>query len=474
MNTGFGHLSDVRISKTELKKLQVNMIRSHAAGVGEPLAKEVVRAMMLLRANALAKAYSGIKLKTLETLVDMVNRDICPLVPELGSIGASGDLAPLSHIALVLIGEGEAFYKNIRMLGKEALSRSGIKPITLEFKEGLSLINGTQAISAIGALAICDAENLLKHANLVGAMTLEVLHGKPQAFSENVGRARLHTGQSICARHILRLIKDSEIVSDCTKYDIQDAYSLRCIPQVHGAILDTIKYAKGIIETEINSATDNPLVFPSSKGNTAEVISCGNFHAQPVAFAMDFLSISLAVLGSISERRIERLNNPNLSYGLPAFLTPNPGLNSGFMIPQYTAAALVSENKTLATPASIDSIPVSANKEDHVSMGMGAARKTNRILRNLERILAIELMCAAQALDICGINPGIGIRIAHEMVRKLVPKLEEDRVLSPDIEKLTELIRSEEIIHRVEDQVGELSLQCDGYPRYPESGGKRK
>lgn len=474
LNTGFGHLSDVRISDTELKKLQVNMIRSHAAGVGEPLAKEVVRAMMLLRANALAKAYSGIKLETLDTLIEMINQDICPFVPEIGSIGASGDLVPLSHIALVLIGEGEAFYENNRMPGKEALSRAGIKPITLEFKEGLSLVNGTQAISAIGALAICDAENLLKHANLVSAMTLEALHGKTQAFSENVGMARLHPGQSICAGHILKLINGSEMVDDHAKYGIQDAYSLRCIPQVHGAILDTIKYAKAVVETEINSATDNPLVFPSPQGDTAEIISCGNFHAQPVAFAMDYLSISLAVLGSISERRIERLNNPNLSFGLPAFLSPDAGINSGFMIPQYTAAALVSENKTLATPASVDSIPVSANKEDHVSMGMGAARKTNRIIRNLERILAIELMCAAQALDIRCSNPGTGSRIVHGIVRKYIPKLEEDRTFYADIEKLTNLIRSGEIIHKVEEQVGELALQCDIHPQYPGNSGKRR
>jgi len=459
LTTGFGELSEVRIPEKQLKMLQRNLVRSHAAGVGKPLGIDVVRAMILLRANALAKGYSGIKLKTLETLIEMVNRGVHPVVPESGSVGASGDLIPLAHVALVLIGEGEAFYNHRRMSGRDAMRHAGIKPIILDSKEGVALINGTQAMTALGALTVWDAANLIKHANLAGAMSLEALCGTTAAFDERVGQVRAHPGQSVCAEHVRRLTRNSAILQDCQSQSVQDAYSLRCMPQVHGATLDTISYVQKVVETEVNSATDNPLLFFAAGDNSQpDVISCGNFHGQPVALALDFLAIALAELGSISERRVERLNNPSLSAGLPAFLTKNSGLNSGFMIPQYTAASLVSENKILASPASVDSIPLSANKEDHVSMGMNAARKAWQILRNVECVLAIELLCASQGLEFRDLKPGDGTEAAYKVIRQHVPKLEEDRPLYSDIARMTELVRSGEILAHVEDGVGKLSI----------------
>jgi histidine ammonia-lyase len=458
ITTGFGELSEVYIQRGQCKNLQRNLIRSHSAGVGKPLNTDVTMAMMLLRANALAKGYSGIKLKTLETLIEMINLGVCPVVPELGSVGASGDLVPLAHMSLVLIGEGEAFYDNQRISGKLAMQKCGLKPIVLDSKEGLALVNGTQATTAVGALAVWDAMNLVKHADLAGGMSLEALCGTIAAFDERVSQTRLHSGQSICAEHIRRITKNSGLLGNGKKKIVQDAYSLRCLPQVHGAILDTINYVIKIIETEINSATDNPLIFGKADNKGVDAISCGNFHGHPVALALDFLAIALAGLGSMSERRVERLNNPNLSRGLPAFLTRNPGLNSGYMIPQYTAAALVAENKILASPASVDSIPLSANKEDHVPMAMGAARKATQIIRNLEFILAIEYLCVSQALDLRDLKSGAGTAAAHEIIRKYIPTLEEDESSSSSINKITELIQTGEIMTHVEREIGTLTV----------------
>ena len=448
ITTGFGMFSDVLISKEDAKKLQRNLIMSHATGVGEPLPNEVVRGILLLRANALAKGFSGIRLSTLETLLAVLNEGIVPVVPEKGSLGASGDLAPLSHMVLVLIGEGEAFYKGRRMNGREALALAGIEPVILEGKEGLALINGTQVMTAVAALAVWDAEILWESANITAALTLEALEGILDAFDPKIHAARPHSGQMDVAQQIRLLTTGSTFVAGKQRLRVQDAYALRCIAQVHGPSGDAITYVKKVVEIEMNSATDNPLIFPEE----GQVLSGGNFHGQPVALAMDFLGIAVAELANISERRLERLVNPNLS-GLPAFLTPDGGLNSGFMIVQYSAASLVSENKILAHPASVDSIPSSANQEDHVSMGTIAARKARSILENAVHVVAMELLAACQGVDLRKgtqhLQLGQGSEGAYHLVRSKVSMLKEDRVMYPDIQVAKELVSSGKLVAAV-------------------------
>ncbi len=437
VNTGLGKLADKRISYEDIKRLQLNLIRSHAAGIGEPLSEPETRAILLLRANVLAMGYSGVRPVVVETLIEMLNRSVHPVIPCRGSVGASGDLAPLAHLALVLVGEGEAIYKGERMPGGEAMSKAGISVLELEAKEGLSLVNGTQVILALGLLSLISAERLLDAADVAGALTLEALKGTPVAFDRRVQELRPYPGQILVAERIRRMLEGSEIRRSHLECDrVQDPYSLRCIPQVHGAIRDSVGFGRKTLETEINSVTDNPIVFPDD----GDIISAGNFHGQPIALALDFMAIAMAELGSISERRIERLVSPE--YGdLPPFLTKNPGLNSGFMVAQVSAAALASENKVLSHPASVDSIPTSGNKEDHVSMGMGAALKLKDIIRNVEWILAIELLAASQGIDLLSpLTPGIGTRRAYELIRGEVPVVEEDRVISKDIEKVGGMI----------------------------------
>jgi histidine ammonia-lyase len=454
VTTGFGALSDVAISTKDTRRLQENILMSHAAGVGAPLDPEIVRGAMALRVNDFARGHSGIRRETAQQLIDLLNGGVVPVVPEKGSVGASGDLAPLAHLALVLIGRGEAIHAGRRMSGAEALAAVGLQPLQLESAEGLALVNGTQVMTAIGALAVHDAGRLSKLTDIAAAMSLEVLMGSRTEFNPRIHAVRPHPGQAAAAANMERMTRNSEIISshrDCSR--IQDAYTLRCSPQVHGATKDTLGHCRRVVETEMNSATGNPLVFADSE----EFLLGGNFHGQPVAFAMDFLGIAVAELANISERRIERLVNPNLS-GLPAFLVSDGGLNSGFMIAQYTAAALVSENKVLAHPASVDSIPTSANKEDHVSMGTIAARKCREIAGNTENVIAIELLCAAQALDLfTNLRPGEGTRAAYEVIRGSLPHLEVDRVLSPDIDAMRALMRSGAILEAVERRVGPLA-----------------
>ena len=453
VNTGFGNLASVSIGPEDLAKLQVNLIRSHSAGVGQPFSIEVVRGMMLLRANALAKGYSGIRFETLVTLIGMLNAGVTPVVPQKGSVGSSGDLAPLAHMVLVLIGEGEAFYKGERMDGLQALKKAGLAPVTLQAKEGVALINGTQPMTSVGALTVYDAMNTVKDAMIAASLSLEALRGTRAALDKRIHDIRPHEGQTDVATAMRTLLLDSEINqshAECGK--VQDAYSLRCAPQVIGASLDAIRYVQSVLETEVNSATDNPLVFT----NDATVVSGGNFHGQPVALAMDFLGIALSELANISERRINRLVNPHLS-GLPAFLTTEGGLESGMMIAQYTAAALVSENKILAHPASVDSIPTSADQEDHVSMGTIAARKASIILGNVKNVIAIEYMCATQGLDLLApLKASKPLETAKSAIRRVVPKLEDDRVLSPDIEKIRSLMNDGEIVTFTEKISGSL------------------
>ncbi|WDN89199.1 histidine ammonia-lyase [Desulfosarcina sp. BuS5] len=454
ITTGFGALSDVRISRLDTRKLQKNILMSHACGVGNPFDEEIVRAVLALRIKDLARGNSGIRLETVNFLVEILNRGVCPLIPEKGSVGASGDLAPLAHLGLVLIGLGEARYKNCSMSGKEALRLCGLSPLSLEAGEGLALLNGTQVMTGIGGLTVYDSLRLAKIIDIAAAMSLEVLLGSRTEFDARIHKLRPHPGQITAAGNMDRIIHDSEIISshkDCGR--IQDAYTLRCSPQVHGASRDAIEYAMKTIETEINSSTNNPLIFPES----GDFLLGGNFHGQPVALAMDFLGIAVSELANISERRIERLVNPKLS-GLPAFLVNDGGLNSGFMIAQYTAAALVSENKVLSHPASVDSIPTSANKEDHVSMGTIAARKCREIVKNAEHVVAIELLCGAQAMDLfTNIKPGKGTMAAYRAIRSTVKHLDNDRILYKDIEALKQLIQNEKILEAVEAEVGAIA-----------------
>ena len=453
VTTGFGALSDVAISSKDTRKLQENILRSHAAGVGCPLDEETVRAVMALRIKDLARGHSGIRLETARALVALLNEGIFPVVPEKGSVGASGDLAPLAHLSLVLMGEGEATYRGERMPGAEILKRCKLRPVRLEAAEGLALVNGTQVMTAIGALAVYDAVQLSKLTDLAAAMSLEVLMGSRTEFNTRIHRVRPHPGQGLAADNMDRIVQDSEIITshqDC--FRIQDAYTLRCSPQVHGASKDAISYVKNVIEVEMNSSTNNPLIFAEEE----DFLLGGNFHGQPVGLALDFLAIAMSELANISERRIERLVNPQLS-GLPAFLVKDGGLNSGYMLAQYTAASLVSENKVLSHPASVDSIPTSANKEDHVSMGTIAARKCREVVENTEAVIAIELLCVAQALDLfTNLKPGRGTLAAYETIRKTVDHLETDRIIAEDIRRMRLLMRSGKLLDAVEKNVGAL------------------
>lgn len=437
VTTGVGELRTVFISAEDSRTLQENILRSHAAGVGPHLAEDVVRALLLLRINSFCQGHSGVGLETVRHLVQFLNKGLHPAVPAQGSVGASGDLAPLAHLALPLIGEGEAYVLGELLPGDEALKRIGLKPLQLSPKEGLALINGTQAMTAIGALACTDGEMTALWADAAASLTMEALQANITAFDARIHRLRPFPGQQHTAARVRAFTEGSRRLQGADADTVQDAYSLRCIPQVHGAVWDVLAHVRERLETEANAVTDNPLLFPDDDA----VLSGGNFHGQPIAMAMDYLSIGLSELANISERRIERMVNPYLS-GLPPFLIESSGLNSGYMIAQYTAAALVSENKSLAHPASVDSIPTSANQEDHVSMGTIAARKAGAILENVNRVLAIELLCAAQAVDLSGGPEGLGSRTAalYDMVREAVPFLDQDRMTSKDIESVHRLL----------------------------------
>lgn len=443
LTTGFGKFSDTYISYEDTKLLQLNLIRSHSCGIGAPFPEEVVRAILLLRINALCLGYSGIRLEVIQLMVDMLNQNVVPVIPEKGSLGASGDLAPLSHMVLVLIGEGEAYYEGERMQGGSAMVKAGLTPIVLEAKEGLALINGTQVMTAVGTIACWDAMNLANWADCAAALSCEALLAVRDAFDPETHAIRPHKGQQQAASNIRHLTIGSKLMTNQGELRVQDAYSLRCAPQVHGASRDAFAYIAGKLEIEINSATDNPLIFADEE----RVISGGNFHGQPIALAMDHLSISAAELANIAERRIERLVNPYLNEGLPPFLTKNGGLQSGFMIAQYTAAAVVSENKSLSHPASVDSIPSSGNQEDHVSMGTIGARKAKQIIDNAYSVLAIELLSGAQAIDFR--DPqllGKGTNWLYHRCREQVAFIEEDRVLSHDIEKIAKWMKSADVL----------------------------
>jgi histidine ammonia-lyase len=439
VTTGFGNFADVVIPRERLRELQLNLVRSHAAGVGEPLQAEETRALMLLRANVLAKGFSGVRPQTLELLIGLLNAQVNPLIPSQGSVGASGDLAPLAHLALTLVGEGSCVIGGQPQPSRDALRAAGLTPVLLEAKEGLALINGTQLMAALTALALAEAWRLARTADVTGALTLDALKGTDVAFDPRIHAARPHPGQGASARNLRLLLRGSAIRDshrDCGK--VQDAYSLRCIPQVHGAVRDALAFVTQVVNVEINAATDNPMVF----ADTGELLSGGNFHGEPVALAADVLAIAVAELGAIAERRIERLVNPQLS-DLPAFLTRQGGLHSGLMLAQVTAAALASENKTLAHPASVDSIPTSANKEDHVSMGVTAARKAARAVANTRRILGIEAIAAAQALEFHRpLTTAPPLVAAYDRLRSRIPALEADRVLAPDIEEAAEMVRA--------------------------------
>jgi histidine ammonia-lyase len=444
VNTGFGKLADVRVPPDKLLTLQTNLVRSHAGGVGNPLAEGEARAMLLLRANVLAKGFSGNRPELVDLLVAMLNSGVTPVIPEKGSVGASGDLAPLAHLALVVIGEGEAFYKGERLAGGEALTRAGLKPLELAAKEGLALLNGTQAMTAVGALAVARAQRLARLADLAGAMSLEALMGTPAAFDERIHQARPHRGQIASAEHLMRLLAGSEIRESHRTGDtrVQDAYCLRCMPQVHGAVRGVLDHVTGLLTIEAGSATDNPLVFPGAAELADGVLSGGNFHGAPLAYAFDYAAVALTDLASITERRIDRLLNPDINEGLPAFLAGNPGLSSGFMMAQIVSAALINECQVLATPSSTGSIPTDGGKEDHVSMGMTGALKLRQIVENVERVVGIELMCAAQALEFRRpLKSSSAVEGAYAAVRAVVARLGEDRVLSGDMEAMARAVR---------------------------------
>ena len=455
VNTGFGRFVSAHIPDELAEELQVRLLRSHACGVGDPYPDSIVRAALLLRANTLAKGYSGARIETVELLVECLNRGVLPVVPARGSVGASGDLAPLAHLALPLIGEGEAWVDGDRLDGAAALRRVGLEPIRLASKEGLSLVNGTQFMAAMTALGVVRARRLARTADLACALSLEALQGSRSSFQPAVHATRPLKGQRDAAANIWRALDGSAIIEShrwCDK--VQDAYSLRCAPQVHGACRDLLDYVEATVGVELNAATDNPLVLLEE----GEIVSNGNFHGQPLAFALDVLAMAVAELANISERRIERLVNPSLSDGLPPFLVTEGGLNSGFMIPQYVAASLVSENKSLCHPASVDSIPTSAGQEDHVSMGNAAALKAWQVLANSERALAIELLAAAQAVEfLAPLEPGVGARATHDFVRSLSPRLRDDRPLGADIEAVAAAVRDGTLVAAVEAEAGELA-----------------
>lgn len=456
VNTGFGAFSSVVISKGDIVQLQKNLIRSHSAGVGAPFTIAETRAIMLLRANALVRGHSGIRLVVIEKILEFLNEDIIPVIPQQGSVGASGDLAPLSHLALALIGEGHVWENEKRVSAVEILKKKGVQPLELAAKEGLSLINGCQVMTAVGLLNAMEAQRLIWMTDLAGAMSLEALRGSRSAFDPLIAATRAHPGEAKTARNMLKLLSSKSEISEshenCNR--VQDAYSLRCMPAVHGAAKDALGRTIDTLQIEANSSTDNPLVFAEEN----KVLSCGNFHGEPVAFALDFLGIAMSAMASISECRIEKLINPSMS-DLPAFLAPNGGLNSGLMIVQVAAASLVSENKILSHPASVDSIPTSADKEDHVSMGTIAARKLGQIVKNAENIVAMELLCASQALDILKpLKPTGAVAAAYGVIRTQVPFAEEDRVFSEDISKIKDMIRDEKLTDAITQSVG--ALEC--------------
>ncbi len=453
VNTGFGHLKDVRIPHDQLEALQLNLIRSHCAGVGPALPPEATRALMLLRAHVLARGHSGVRPRVIETLLDLLNADLLPIVPEQGSVGASGDLAPLSHLALGLIGEGEVRLRGARMPAADALSRVGVEPLRLQPKEGLALVNGTQMILAVGTLALLEAEALATAADVAGACTLEALKGSHHPFDPRLQALRPHPGQAAAAANLRLLLQASEINKShegCGR--VQDAYSLRCMPQVHGAAREGIGFAHALLETEVNAVTDNPILFPDD----GDLVSGGNFHGETPSLALDVLAIAAAEIASISERRLERLMNPAFS-GLPAFLTKSPGINSGLMMAQVTAASLVSENKVLCHPATVDSIPTEAGQEDHVSMGPIAARKARAVVGHARTVVAIETLAACQALDLLRpLRAGLGVEAAHRAVRQTVPFMEADRVLANDIVAVEGLLRDGSLRAAVESACGPL------------------
>jgi histidine ammonia-lyase len=453
ITTGVGKLSDVRIVGDQIRELQVNLVRSHAFGVGDPLSVAETRAMMLLRANSLAKGYSGVRAIVIDTLCEMLNRGVTPFVPSQGSVGASGDLAPLAHLALALIGEGECVdAAGARIPSADALKQAQVKPLILEAKETISLINGTQGMLAVGTLALLAAETLVDSADVLGGLSCDALKGTDAAFDERIHQARPHSGQIKTAANLRKMLESSQIREshrECGR--VQDAYSLRCIPQVHGAVRDTLGHCRQVFETEANSAVDNPLVFiTNADSSEGDVISGGNFHGEPLAFALDFLAIALSALAGISERRIERLVNPALSEGLPPFLAHGAGLNSGFMMAQVTAAALVGENKVLAHPASVDSITTSGNKEDYVSMGMTAANKLKRVVQNTQNVLAIEAMAVAQAIDfLAPLKTSQRGQAAHAAIRAVCPTLDKDRVMYKDLARIADLIASGKVAEAI-------------------------
>lgn len=454
VNTGFGAFSSVKISSKDIIQLQKNLIRSHSSGVGEPFTHEQTRAIMMLRANALSRGHSGIRPAVIDKILEFLNHDILPVIPQQGSVGASGDLAPLSHLALALIGEGEVWEGDKVVATGDKLKKLGVQPLELQAKEGLSLINGCQVMTAVGMLALYESRRLIWMMDLAGAMTLEALKGSRSAFDPLIFQTRPHPGEAKTARNILKLLgATSEIAEShagCGR--VQDAYSLRCMPAVHGAAKDALRYGQRVLEVEANSSTDNPLVF----SDAGKILSCGNFHGEPVAFALDFMGIAMSALASISECRIEKLINPAMS-DLPAFLAPQGGLNSGHMIVQVAAASLVSENKILAHPASVDSIPTSADKEDHVSMGTIAARKFGKIVQNAENIVAMELLSATQALDMLKpLRPSATVIKALERIRENVPFAEEDRVFAKDIHVIRDLIRDGSLSEVISSNAGEL------------------
>jgi histidine ammonia-lyase len=440
VNTGFGKLSDVRIEPSQLRELQLNLVRSHSCGLGAPLSEAEARTMLLLRANVLALGYSGCRPALIETLLALLESGVTPVIPEKGSVGASGDLAPLAHLALTVIGEGEAFYRGERMPSAKALQRASMEPLQLEVKEGIALLNGTQAMVAVGGLALYRAERVARLADVAGAMALEALRGTPVAFDERIHAARPHAGQIQVAAHLRELLRNSQIRDSHLENDprVQDAYSLRCMPQVHGAVRGALSHAREIVETETGSATDNPLVF----AETGEVFSGGNFHGAPLALSFDYAAIAMTDLMSITERRIDRLVNPDSNEGLPPFLSARPGVGSGFMMMQIVAASLLNEAKVLAHPASVDNVPTDGGKEDHVSMGMTAATKLRSIVDSAELINAIELITAAEGLEYrAPLQPGRGVKQAYEIVRKYVPRLTSDRAMSGEIQAVAKAVR---------------------------------
>lgn len=450
ITTGFGSLSEVTINKKDTSKLQENLIITHAVSVGEPFAIEIVRGIMLLRANSIAKGNSGVRVSTVQLILDMLNAGVTPVVPEQGSLGASGDLAPLSHMVLPMLGYGEVYYNGKKYTGKLGMKKAGLQTITLSSKEGLGLNNGTQAMTSVGAHAVYDALQTVKLADIAAMLTFEALRGIRTAYDPRVHEIRGHHGQKTSAANFLKLIEGSTSATEQGELRVQDAYALRCAPQVHGASKDAIDYVLSKVEIELNAVTDNPLIFPE----TEDVISGGNFHGQPMALPFDFLKIALSELANISERRIERLVNSKLSNGLPSMLVKKAGLNSGFMIVQYSAASVVSENKVIAHPASVDSIPSCENQEDHVSMGTTAARQARQILRNVQYVLGMEVFCACQGIDIRRVEKlGKGTQVAYDQVRSVVTYMKNDRVLKPDMVKIDNLVTSHQIVKEVEKVV---------------------